>query len=684
MYMLPEIRSYLKKIENELVEIDRKQKKSIIEEIEGHLLEKIEQAQGSDGNELSSSEIKKMLKEFGEPEEISKEYLRQLSDEKISKRGKGKSSVKRVIFSLIAICIVATIIIAGFVYFGKDDGKKEDEKKIIIEGKGLDDIQIGDDLSKIIEVFGDPESRSETDTFIWVKYHEKNGLDFLLSKQTGTITEIRFNVGFNGNLESGLTIGSALELVLDKYDGAKKTLKTNREGLETFLFGGDKVLYEQVDGNGVTTTYKFIHDEKGILFWFGADKNVTQIVVFNPYYGIPDIAPKWLGLMQTEDMQERIIGWYGEPEEKVATDDTIWMVYHELAGIDFLISNDTKEVIEVRFNKGFDYATINQISIGSSLNDVLATSGGAKKTVTTSLNGRQNLVYGVDRVLYEQMDTDNKTTAYMFINAPEGILFWFDINKTVTQIVVFQPYSSIDIKEGFGLNYVKIGDDLDKIIDLYGIPEKREETDSTIWIVYREGAGIDFLLSKETEKIVEIRFNTGFHGSLQSGIAIGSTFDSVFIEYGSAEKTVKTNPEGVAISVFGRNKVMYEVLDGNGEISAYKFIRDDMGIVFWFGKDRNVTQIVVKTPNNEKPDIGSTWLSIIQMGDMEERIFGWYGEPEEKVATDDTIGMVYRELTGIDFLIDNKQKNYLRLDSTKDLIGQRSTRFQLVRQWMKC
>ena len=53
------------------MEIDRKQKKSIIEEIEGHLLEKIEQAQGSDGNELSSSEIKKMLKEFGEPEEIA-------------------------------------------------------------------------------------------------------------------------------------------------------------------------------------------------------------------------------------------------------------------------------------------------------------------------------------------------------------------------------------------------------------------------------------------------------------------------------------------------------------------------------------------------------------------------------------------------------------------------------------
>jgi len=567
MPMQPEIRSFLKKIENELVGIDRKQKKSIIQEIEGHLLEKIEQTQGSDGNELSSKEIKKMLEEFGEPEEISQEYLRQLSDEKISSRGKGKSSAKRVIISLIAIGVVASLLIAGFVYFGGEE--KEIEKQIIIEGKGLEDIQIGDSLDKIIGIYSEPEERVNNDQTIWLSYREKKGVDFLLSKQTETIIEIRFNPGFKGNLESGLTLGSTLDSVLDTYNGAKKTLKTNREGLENFIFGSDKVLYEQVDGNGVITTYKFIHDEMGILFWFGKDKNVTQIVVYNPRYGKPDVEADWLRLMQTGDMQNKTIGFFGEPEKEVVTDNTIWMVYHELAGIDFLLDNETKEIIEIRFNEGFDWATINQISIGSSLMDVLNASGGAKKTVKASSLARKNRIYGVDRVLYEQTDGDNKTTSYMFINAPEGILFWLDVNETVTQIVVLEPYSDeVIIREGIGLNYIQIGDDQDKIINLYGEPEKKEETNSTIGMVYHEIAGIDFLLGKESEKIIEIRYNEGFDGGLKNNISIGSSLDMVLEANGGAKKTVSTSFIGRKNLVYGTDRVLYtQIGDDNRTIS---------------------------------------------------------------------------------------------------------------------
>jgi len=435
-----------------------------------------------------------------------------------------------------------------------------------------------------------------TNHTIWLSYREKIGIDFLLSGQTEKIIEIRFNVGFPGSLQSDISIGSALDSVLDVYGGAQKTVKTNRDGLENFIFGGNKVMYEQVDENGVITTYKFIHDEMGIIFWFGVDKNVTQIVVYTPYSGKPDIAAEWLGIMQTGDMEERIIGWYGEPEEKVVTDNMIWMVYHDVAGVDFLIDNDTKEVIEVRFNRGFDWATINQISIGSTLIDILNSSGGAKKTVRASYLAHENLIYGVDRVLYEQIDAENITTSYMFINAPEGILFWLDVNETVTQIVIFQPHSKVNIKEGIGLDYVQIRDGLDKIIDLYGEPEIRMEENDTIWLAYREKANIDFLFEDANQTLIEIRFNEGFEGALTNGIRVGSSKEEVLNLSGGANKTVQISANDTLNLSHGSNKVLYEIVDGGNNTVAYKYIDAIRGILYWFDIDGISTQIVVFDP----------------------------------------------------------------------------------------
>ena len=503
MSVHPEIEDYLKDIENELTDFEKTQKQSIVQEIEEHLTEKIDDMKTATGkSDIPPKEIKKIIEDFGSPAEICEEYRRQGLDEK-NKAVKKKDS-RKLFIPIIALGVVISLIIVCMVFFYNESDDEKAEKKTILEGKGLDEIQIGDDLSKIVEVYGEPESRNETDTTIRLDYQGKNGMDFLLSKQTEKILEIRFNPGFHGSLQSNVTIGSQVDFVVEM-------------------------------------------------------------------------------------------------------------------------------------------------------------NGGALKTVAASINGRNNLVYGIDRVLYEQMGENNKTTPSMFINAPEGILFWFDIDKTVSQIVVFQPYSNIDIKEGVGLYYLKIGEDLPKIIDFYGNPESRYETDTTIWIKYHEKNGMDFLLSKQTEKILEIRFNTGSTGSLESGITIGSTLDSVLIEYGSAEKTVRTNPDGVAYSVLGRNKVMYEQVDENGKITAYKFILDERGITFWFGPDKNVTQIVVKDPYQGKPDIAPTWLGVMQMGDMEERIIGWYGEPEEKVVTANMIGLAYHEVAGIDFLIDNNTKKVLEV-----------------------
>jgi WD40 repeat protein len=128
MPMQPDIRTYLKNISRELGEIDPAMKKSVLQEIEEHLNEKMEEAKSSTKvKDLSSDSISKIIDEFGEPDEIAKEYHRQLSDERgaFSRR---KSSGKKVMaISIVTIIIVILLIIAGFRLIGQDNDKDEND-----------------------------------------------------------------------------------------------------------------------------------------------------------------------------------------------------------------------------------------------------------------------------------------------------------------------------------------------------------------------------------------------------------------------------------------------------------------------------------------------------------------------------------------------------------------------------
>jgi len=596
MNMQPEIRSYLKKIESELAEIDRKQKKSIIQEIEGHLLEKIEQTKGSEEGELSSSEIKKMLKEFGEPEEISKEYLRQLSDEKISKRGKGRFSVKRVIFSLIAIGIVASLIIAGFIYFGEEEEKKEVEKKIIIEGKGLDEIQIGDTLDKIIGIYGEPEERVNTNHTIGMSYREEKGIDFLLSNYTDKILEIRFNAGFHGNLESGVSIGSTLDSVRDSYNWTMKAVKTNWNGSNNFIFGTNRVLYEQANENGETTSYKFINAEEGLLIWFSKDKMVNQIVVFQPYSDEVNIQ-EGIGLsyIQIGDSLDTLKDLYGEPDLREDTSTTIWMNYRQKGSIDFLLDK-TEKIIEIRFNTGFPGSLQSGIILGSALDTVLDAYDGALKTVETNRDGLENFIFGSNKVLYEQVDENGVITTYKFIHAEKGILYWFGSDKKVRQIVVYKPHDAKPDINTQWLGLMQTDDMQERIIGWYGAPEDMVITNKTIWMVYHELAGIDLLIDNNTKKVIEVRFNEGFDYATINQISIGSSLDDVLNIIGSANKTVQISSNDTLNLSYGTDKVLYEIVDDGNNTVAYKFIDAKRGTQYWFDSDGKSTQIVVFDP----------------------------------------------------------------------------------------
>jgi hypothetical protein len=275
------IKNYLKSIEKELIDIDEKTKKSIIQEISEHLDEKIEDVKKSRKvSELSPKRLRKILEEFGEPQEIAREYRRQLSEEQIPVSGTKKSNKKKVVASIIAVCVVLSLIFAIFTVIDFNDEKKDD--KTIIPGKGLEVIQIGDDLDEVKDVFGEPEYIVDSNELIWVSYRYEKGIDFLISNYTDKIVEIRFNSGFNGALANEISIGSTLDDVLNESGDAKNTVQANLTETTNVLLGSDRVLYEQIyEGN--LTAYKFVDAKKGILYWFDLDKTVTQIVVFRPY-----------------------------------------------------------------------------------------------------------------------------------------------------------------------------------------------------------------------------------------------------------------------------------------------------------------------------------------------------------------------------------------------------------------
>jgi hypothetical protein len=273
----PEIKHYVKEIEKELSDIDSNLKKSIISEINEHLEDRFQVLRSSNpDSEISLEDIKKILDDFGEPKEIATEYKRQLLDEKEPSPSKNRSLVKVIIIFSVILVFVVTVIIAGLLLM--DEKGKTDNT--IYEGMGLSSIKIGDDLDKVLDLYGDPENRIDSEHTIWLSYREKEGIDFLLNNQSKEITEIRFNPGFSGRLENGISLDQSLNEVLDLSGGYLNSTKINVNEAHNYSHGWDKVLYEIVDDTNETFSYKFIDGKKGILFWFDSSGILTQIVVF--------------------------------------------------------------------------------------------------------------------------------------------------------------------------------------------------------------------------------------------------------------------------------------------------------------------------------------------------------------------------------------------------------------------
>jgi hypothetical protein len=277
------IKNYMNSIDTELGDINADLKRSVMQEIEEHLNDKIEDARKSvSGAELTEAQVKKLLEEFGEPVEIAREYKKQMRDDMDDTFSGRPRGMKRIIVPVLALIIAAALIwvaVSFFIDSGDDNPGPEDNT--IIEGKGLEAIQIGDRLDKITKLYGEPDYRNDDEDLIWLDYRDSNGIDFLVLNQTQKIIEIRFNPGYDGATSSGISIGSPLDDALNASGGALNTYQANQTETHSVSLGSDRVLYEQyIEGN--LTVYKFIDSKRGILYWASVDREITQIVVFRP------------------------------------------------------------------------------------------------------------------------------------------------------------------------------------------------------------------------------------------------------------------------------------------------------------------------------------------------------------------------------------------------------------------
>ena len=145
-----------------------------------------------------------------------------------------------------------------------------------------------------------------------------------------------------------------------------------------------------------------------------------------------------LDVLGIGDTGDRVRAVFGEPDRvRDFGNGTAMLDYRESLSLDFLVKGNDRIVTEVRFNRGFRGRTPDGLSLGDSLDRVLQASGGATRTIAASPAETHGARLGSDRVLYEQTRGD-VVNARKFMDDHHGILYWFDVDGRVTQIVAFR------------------------------------------------------------------------------------------------------------------------------------------------------------------------------------------------------------------------------------------------------
>jgi beta-lactamase regulating signal transducer with metallopeptidase domain len=164
--------------------------------------------------------------------------------------------------------------------------------------------------------------------------------------------------------------------------------------------------------------------------------NVDDTTIY-PGVGLQNVHPG--------DSRSDVKKGLGEPSSERTFPNGGHTLIYEPRAMDCFLRDDT--VREIHFNQGYQGSTTNGIRIGSSLDEVLKTCGGANKTVEGGQEKRNGAPNGGDHVLYKiKDDHSGQLTAYRFFDEKEGMLYWLNASGYVSQIVVYRP-QNVEIKD---------------------------------------------------------------------------------------------------------------------------------------------------------------------------------------------------------------------------------------------
>lgn len=123
-----ELKAYLREIDRHLGHVDKQTKRSIRREVEEHLRQKVKDTMDEmNTRDLTTHQFRRILIAFGDPEEISKQYLEAVPSSSLKKGERERKKPWSVLFSItLAIGLIVFMIWMPADDDG-NDGKKDDD-----------------------------------------------------------------------------------------------------------------------------------------------------------------------------------------------------------------------------------------------------------------------------------------------------------------------------------------------------------------------------------------------------------------------------------------------------------------------------------------------------------------------------------------------------------------------------
>lgn len=193
------------------------------------------------------------------------------------------SSKNRSILTLVGTILILIVLALVSIWINSNDEKDHEdeiETEIIYPGRGLLSIGIGNSYGEVIRHFGVPEDEMKGDDYLWISYRGSDGIDFLISNETDRIIEMRFNDGFDGSLENGVSVGMPMDDVILPYGDDVPLIDITEDNRSYLTDNRSIVLYRIPWEEDDVFSYIFFDREEGFLVWADNERMITQIVVY--------------------------------------------------------------------------------------------------------------------------------------------------------------------------------------------------------------------------------------------------------------------------------------------------------------------------------------------------------------------------------------------------------------------